>query len=553
MWPLKESAHLRIPLQEVRLATQNFNVKHLIDSGGYGHVYKGQVLHHRQLIDVDIKRFDRMFGLEEKKFLTEISMLSSLKHLNNIVSIVGFCAEAYEKIIVTEVEVNGSLNDNLKNLNLTWLQRLHICIGVARALTYIHCDTSHGYYVIHRDVKSSNVMLDGKWDAKLSGFGLSIKVPATRRHDLVFDEPVGTMGYVDPVYVKTGIVTPKTDVYSFGVVLFEVLSGRRAYAKDGAGRYLASVATSHYEEGKLDEIIDPHIRNQMHPQSFKIFSDTAYDCLKKDREQRPDMEKVAKRLENAWELQWKHENPAKLQPPAFGTSPNHVKQPLMDDENEGTSSNRLKIIPYMSSLEELAHLRIPLQEIISATQNFAVNRRIVDQGGFGYVYKGKLSRHGQLIDVDIKRLNQMFGQGKKEFWTEIALLSSLKHTNVVSIVGFCDEANEKIIVTKLEVNGSLENNLTNPNLTWLQRLHICIGAARASTYIHCDTSRGYDVIHRDVKSSKVLLDENWDAKVSGFGLSVKVPATRRHDLVIDHPAGTIGYADPSSRGDEHML
>nr|XP_043635289.1 uncharacterized protein LOC122606497 isoform X2 [Erigeron canadensis] len=543
--PLEE---LRIPLQEIISATHKFSVKRIIDSGGFGYVYKGKLSRHGKLIDVDIKRLDRKFGQGDTEFWTEIAMLSNLKHIN-IVSIVGFCDEADEKIIITKLEVNGSLGNNLRNPNLTWLQRLRICIGVARALTYIHCDTSHGYDVIHRDIKSGKVMLDENWDAKVSGFGLSVKVPATRRHHRVFDKAVGTLGYADPVYVETQTATQKSDVYSFGVVLFEVLSGRRAYAKDGAGRYLASVAMSHYEEGKLDEIIDPHIRNQMHPLSFKIFSDTAYHCLKKDREQRPDMDKVAEALENAWELQWKHENPAQLTPPAFGTSPNHLQIQEQDQVANG------KVTRHAAELKDL---RIPLTDIIKATKNFDKQYRI-GKGGQGKVYEAKLD---VLIETKNKgevskkqnravAIKWIKANGEEGFDAEIKLLTRCKHDNIVTLHGFCDESDKLILVYEHVSNGSLDDHLRDnhklTNLTWRRRLNICIGIARGLKYLHTTkTEDKQSIVHRDIKSGNILLTKNWGAKIADFGLSKFHHVDEQEKTHIsNNVAGTPYYVCPA--------
>lgn len=176
----------------------------------------------------------------------------------------------------------------------------------------------------------------------------------------------------------------------------------------------------------------------------------------------------------------------------------------------------------MAEIQELDRLKIPLQDIIQATNNFA-EENLIGMGGFGRVYKGQL-RHSTNFDepstpVAVKRLVAIYGQGRHEFIMEIIMLASYKHSNLVSVVGFSEDGDEKILVYKYETNGSLDKHLSSTNLTWVQRLKICLGAARGLEFLHCGVAPSHRVIHRDIKSANILLDENWEAKISDFGLS----------------------------------
>ncbi|MFS7990548.1 putative protein kinase RLK-Pelle-CrRLK1L-1 family [Helianthus anomalus] len=233
-------------------------------------------------------------------------MLSDLKH-PHIVSIVGFCDEQHEKIIVTTYEAkNGSLKEHLNNPNLTWTQRLKICVGVARALSYLHYDEGRGYGVIHLNINSSTILLDENWEPKLSGFKVSIKQSLNRMDQVVLSEPIGTIGYLDPETGKTKGVTCKSDIYAFGVVLSEILCGRRAYIRNDANRLLAPLVMHHYENETLLDIIHLHLKNQMSRyqisiSSLRIYSETAYCCLKEERAHRPRMLNIVNELEKALE------------------------------------------------------------------------------------------------------------------------------------------------------------------------------------------------------------------------------------------------------------
>ncbi|MFS7990542.1 putative protein kinase RLK-Pelle-CrRLK1L-1 family [Helianthus anomalus] len=197
-----------------------------------------------------------------------------------------------------------------------------------------------------------------------------------------------------------------------------------------------------------------------------------------------------------------------------------------------------------TTIAKFAHLQIPLEDVVKATDNFH-HDNIIGRGGLGHIYKGQLQRSGELITISALRLDRKHGGGVVEFWTEVSMLSDLKHPNIVSIVGFCDDKHEKIIVTKYEAkNGSLKEHLSNPNLTWTQRLKISVGVARALSYLHYDQHRGYGVIHLNVNNSTILLNENWEPKLSGFKVSIKQSLNRMDQVVLSEPIGTIGYLDP---------
>lgn len=194
----------------------------------------------------------------------------------------------------------------------------------------------------------------------------------------------------------------------------------------------------------------------------------------------------------------------------------------------------------MSSIEEVENLQIPLHELSDATNAFS-EQNIIAQGGFGKVYKGISLKHG---NIAVKMLDPGLGQGDHEFKTEIALLSANKHKNIVSLLGFCDEDGKKILVYKYESKGSLDKHLNNTDLTWIQRLQICIDAASGLQYLHDHVEPQSRILHRDVKSSNILLNENWKAIISDFGLSKMGPANMQSTYLFSQVCGTLGYIDP---------
>ncbi|KAL1144628.1 hypothetical protein V6Z11_A11G245100 [Gossypium hirsutum] len=291
---------LRIPLDEIQLATNNFDKKLQIGKGGFGTVYQGTL---RNGFKVAVKRSQPGSGQGLPEFQTEIMVLSKIRH-RHLVSLIGYCDERLEMILVYELMEKGTLRDHLYNAKLpclSWKQRLDICIGAARGLHYLHKGASGG--IIHRDVKSTNILLDENLVAKVADFGLSRSGPPDQSH--VSTGIKGTFGYLDPEYFKTQQLTEKSDVYSFGVVLLEVLCARPAInpALPREQVNLAEWGMRCKDKGLLDQIVDPSIRDQINPNSLRKFAETTEKCLQEDACDRPGMGDVAWDLEYALQLQ----------------------------------------------------------------------------------------------------------------------------------------------------------------------------------------------------------------------------------------------------------
>nr|GEU71765.1 kinase-like domain,concanavalin A-like lectin/glucanase domain protein [Tanacetum cinerariifolium] len=198
-----------------------------------------------------------------------------------------------------------------------------------------------------------------------------------------------------------------------------------------------------------------------------------------------------------------------------------------------------------STITEFADLQIPLEDIVKATNNFA-DENIIGRGGFGYVYEGKLLVSGKLLDISARRLDRSHGQGDVEFWTEISMLSSLKHQLIVFMIGFCDEKSEKVIIYRYYANGSLSMHLTDPTFTWSEKFKICATVAEAIDYIHTpDKERSYRVIHHAISSSTILLDKDWEPYLSGFEYSIKHSVDRKNQTLLSEAIDTRGYIDPA--------
>ncbi|PWA80850.1 jacalin-like lectin domain-containing protein [Artemisia annua] len=276
---LENLEHLKIPLNDIKQATNNFAYENIIDKGVFGVAYKGK-LSWRILA---FKRLTNAVGLQKTDFYNEVMFRSTIKH-DNIISLVGFCDEDDEMILVLEHQAKGSLDMYLSSPRLTWWDRVDICLDIARGLEYLQDDPQK---IVLGDLKSGSIHLDESWRPKICSFNT-----------------FSNLGYVDPLYMETGRATKETDIYSFGVLLFEVLCGRQATTKDeDEGWLLCRLACHHYENGTLTEIIDPILRLQMDQDSWNVFSALAYRCLNMDPSIRPTAPMVVQELREVFIFQ----------------------------------------------------------------------------------------------------------------------------------------------------------------------------------------------------------------------------------------------------------
>ncbi|XP_062081430.1 wall-associated receptor kinase-like 3 [Humulus lupulus] len=283
--------------KELEKATNNFCIDRVLGQGGQGTVYKGM------LEDGKIVAIKKSKIIDEAKlseFINEVVILTQINH-RNVVKLLGCCLETDVPLLVYEFVPNGTLSEYIHDKNaefpFTWSMRLRIATEVAGALSYLHSAASFPIY--HRDVKSTNILLDEKLRAKVADFGTSRTISLEQTHltTLVY----GTFGYLDPEYFQSSQFTDKSDVYSFGVILVELLTGQKAIsaARSEEGRSLATyfIMTMEENSSSLFDILDGQVLKEAPKEEIIVVADLAQRCLHLNGRNRPTMKEVAKELE----------------------------------------------------------------------------------------------------------------------------------------------------------------------------------------------------------------------------------------------------------------
>ncbi|XP_061982773.1 wall-associated receptor kinase-like 8 [Populus nigra] len=281
--------------KELEKATDRFNDNRILGQGGQGTVYKGMLA---DGMIVAVKKSKMVDEEKLEEFINEVVILSQVNH-RNVVKLLGCCLETEVPLLVYEFIPNGNLfeyiHDQKKEFEFSWEMRLRIATEVARALSYLHSAASIPVY--HRDMKSTNILLDEKFRAKVSDFGTSRSIAIDQTH--LTTHVQGTFGYLDPEYFQSSQFTGKSDVYSFGVVLAELLSGQKpiSYERPEDRRSLATHFILLMEENKIFDILDERLVGQDREEEVIAVANLARRCLNLNGRKRPTMREVAIELE----------------------------------------------------------------------------------------------------------------------------------------------------------------------------------------------------------------------------------------------------------------
>ncbi|KAF7805352.1 serine/threonine-protein kinase-like protein ACR4 [Senna tora] len=286
--------------EELERATGGFKEESIVGKGSFSCVFKG-VLKDGTVVAVKRAIMSPNMQKNSKEFHTELDLLSRLNHAH-LLNLLGYCEEGGERLLVYEFMAHGSLHQHLHGKNkvlkehLDWVRRVTIAVQAARGIEYLH-----GYAcppVIHRDIKSSNILIDEENNARVSDFGLSLLGPADSSSPLA-ELPAGTLGYLDPEYYRLHYLTTKSDVYSFGVLLLEILSGRKAIDMQYEEGNIVEWAVPLIKAGDITAILDPVLKPPSDIEALKRIANVACKCVRMRGKERPSMDKVTTALERA--------------------------------------------------------------------------------------------------------------------------------------------------------------------------------------------------------------------------------------------------------------
>ncbi|KAK9066746.1 hypothetical protein SSX86_014069 [Deinandra increscens subsp. villosa] len=283
-------------LRELEMATNGFSDENVIGEGGYGIVYSGVLTDNTT---VAVKNLLNNRGQAEKEFKVEVEAIGRVRH-KNLVRLLGYCAEGAQRILVYEYVNNGNLEQWLHGdvgpiSPLTWEIRMNIVLGTAKGLTYLHEGLEPK--VVHRDIKSSNILLNRQWHPKVSDFGLAKLLGSEKSY--VTTRVMGTFGYVAPEYASTGMLNERSDVYSFGILIMEIISGRnpvdysRPLEEVNLVDWLKTMVTNRNAEG----VLDPKLPEKPSSRALKRALLVALRCVDPSAQKRPKMGHVIHMLE----------------------------------------------------------------------------------------------------------------------------------------------------------------------------------------------------------------------------------------------------------------
>ncbi|CAA0830266.1 Receptor like protein kinase S.2 [Striga hermonthica] len=541
---------------ELYIGSSGFHEREILGSGGFGRVYRAVLPSDGTAVAVKCLGEDSRGGLE-KTFLAELAAVAHLRH-RNLVPLRGWCIHDGSLLLVYDYMPNRSLDRVLfgkkANSLLSWEKRKRIVTGLAAALHYLHhqLDTQ----IIHRDVKSSNVMLDSDFNARLGDFGLARWL----EHGLPYEANTsnrmfrvaessrigGTIGYLPPEsFQKRSKVTTKSDVFGFGIVVLEVVSGRRAVdlTRPDDRIVLLDWIRRLSDEGRLLEAGDAQIRDWSDVERFLCLG---LLCTLHDPQSRPNIKWVVEFLSGNIDFDKQLHLPSFLTQPLYisiSSSPITTTTNTSNTNSSQTASIRTSLrhsssnmvsansetIYFTAESSEMSSAAVPAgnentfpvieiprpityDEIASATHDFSDAHRLAEID-FGTAYRGILDGHRHII---VKRLGMKTCPAlRMRFADEFRNMGRLRHRNLAQLRGWCTERGEMLVVYDYSPSRVLRNML--PHLTWRQRYDIIKSLASAIRYLHEEWDE--QVIHRNITSSAVMLDRDANPRLGSFALA----------------------------------
>ncbi|KAF8661788.1 hypothetical protein HU200_056743 [Digitaria exilis] len=530
--------------KEIEHITDGYST--LLGKGAFSEVYRGVL---DDQCPVAVKKYKD--GTKKEDLAKEVIVHSQINH-KNVVRLLGCCTEENALAIVMEFICNGNLADILHRTNANGHasfpldRRLSIAIELAEVLSFMHSMYSP---ILHGDIKPENILLDKNLVPKISDFGIARLLSSNGSQQT--QNIIGSIGYLDPLYSQTGILTPKSDIYSFGVVLVEMITRKKA--ADG-NTYLIRNFIEVTKRGKeMRQMFDNEIRDGK--KSIKVIDDIAKlatQCLSLEDKLRPEMVEVADRLR-------------KCRKDLLLGRKGTIGEPSGNYKSAGNNclpekpTAHIPIDPSIK-IQPSTIMNISLDELRELTRNFS-DGTLIGEGTHAKVFLGEL-KDGRKSAVKklgqnpvVKNLDGFFSEPDDKFVLQVRAVSRLKHDNVVQLLGYCVDGNVRAIIYEYSSRGSLRDILlvknivtgTRPGriLSWAQRVKIALSVAHGIEFLHRTEP---SIIHSDIKSSNILLFENDVAKIGDLRISKNRPGYL-DDIILDSicPSTSFYYDAPECK------
>lgn len=291
--------------QELSDATDGFSQDNLLGEGGFGCVYKGTLVDGRV---VGVKQLKAGGGQGEREFRAEVEIISRIHH-RHLVSLVGYCIAENQRILIYDYVPNNTLHYHLYDKDkpvMDWASRVKVAAGAARGLAYLHEDCQPR--IIHRDIKSTNILLENNFEARVADFGLAKLALELELHTHVSTRVMGTFGYLAPEYASTGKLTEKSDVFSFGVVLLELITGRKPVdasqplGDESLVEWARPLLTEALDKEEFGDLVDSRLEDNFIPSEMFRMIEAAAACVRHLASKRPKMSQVVRALDSMEEL-----------------------------------------------------------------------------------------------------------------------------------------------------------------------------------------------------------------------------------------------------------
>nr|GEU47830.1 protein kinase, ATP binding site-containing protein [Tanacetum cinerariifolium] len=538
----------RIPLKELKRATKNF--KHI----EIRFWCKGKLSKRWQNRTAFIQRHNK------EEYESHELEIGSWLHHEDITSFIGYCDEADDYIYMAYeyFDNNGNLSEFLNvdshSFRMSWADRLKVCTRVAKVLNYLHSGVWEHGSVIHGNLKCKNILIDidDMESIKVCGFKRSKLVPLNQPHQLHYcPEKLYRKRHTDPIYKETNLLNTGSDVYSFGVLMFDILHGTRGFGghcRNNFDLHQLMNLVRGCDDNELYKLVDPNLKGEIDHRSLQIFTTLAYKCISFDIKERPKMNEIIKTIEKVSDITH-----------SLGLSPEECSVRLTRTAVLDTSCGlyAVELDNHGSGLQNLLRtlgkLQIPIEEIRKVIGVEEFDRRISSKPCVMITHRGKFVDCCKYREFFFKHWIPQYPHDEEEdnkMLNELLLISSFHHENITPFVGFCCEDNNIIIATQYAVNRSLYLKLEihdkNSYLAWAERLKICLGVARGLKCFHAGFGE-QKVIHGDVKSKSILLYDNLESKIVGFGKSYLVPKSYPDTNVYLDGSGSLPYMDPFYR------